>query len=56
MNGQPIYDVNRRGYGSGWDLTLDEAQRQQTKHGGTIVVSNDGGRTWNTYETEESQP
>ena len=50
---EPIYDVNRDGHGSGWDLTLDEAQREQAKRGGTVMVSRDNGRTWNPYEPEE---
>ena len=45
-----IYDVNRGGYGCGFDLTLDEALREQQKYGGTVMVSYDGGRTWDAYE------
>jgi hypothetical protein len=48
----PIYDVNRGGYGCGWDLTLDEALREQTKCGGTVMVSPDGGKTWTALDTD----
>ena len=41
-----IYDVNRDGYGTGWDLTLEEANKNQAKRGGKVVVSTDGGKTW----------
>lgn len=47
---KPIYDVNRGGYGCGFDLTLDEARREQAKRGGTVMVSRDGGRTWQKAE------
>lgn len=44
---KPIYDVNRKGNGTGWDLTRDEAVKDQAKRGGTVVVSRDG-KTWTT--------
>lgn len=48
-----IYDVSRAGYGSGWDLTRDEALREQERHGGTVMVSHDGGQTWTALDTDD---
>lgn len=50
---EAIYDVNRGGDGCGWDLTLPEALKQQAKHGGTVMVSRDNGRTWQTHDPED---
>ena len=47
---KPIYDVNRGGYGTGFNLSLAGAKSYQAVHGGDLMVSCDGGRTWNAYE------
>lgn len=44
----PIYDVNRKGYGTGFNLTHGAAIKDQARYGGTVMVSVDGGRTWKT--------
>lgn len=49
---EPIYDVNVRGRGTGVDLSLAGALAHANVHGGTVMVSYDGGETWQPYEPE----
>lgn len=51
----PIYDVDHQGYGTGFDLTLAGARAHQRVHGGTVMVSRDGGRTWSAVEGDEEE-
>jgi photosystem II stability/assembly factor-like uncharacterized protein len=52
----PIYDVDIRGYGTGFDLSLAGARAHQRVHGGTIMVSRDGGKTWSALDDAEEEP
>lgn len=49
---EPIYDVSVRGYGTGFDMNLAGALAHAKVHGGTVMVSHDGGRTWQPYEPD----
>lgn len=49
----PVYDVNRRGYGTGFDLSLAGARAHQQVHGGTVMVSHDNGETWTALDDDE---
>lgn len=53
MHHEPIYDVNHQGYGTGFDLSLAGARAHQRVHGGTVMVSYDGGKTWGALKDEE---
>lgn len=52
----PIYDVDIKGYGTGFDLSLAGARAHQRVHGGTVMVSRDGGQTWSAVDDEEEAP
>lgn len=51
----PICDVDHQGYGTGFDLTLAGARAHQRVHGGTVMVSRDGGKTWSAVEDDEEE-
>lgn len=51
---EPIYDVDHKGYGTGFDLSLAGARAHQRVHGGTIMVSRDGGKTWGEFKEDEA--
>lgn len=50
---EPIYDVSVNGYGTGFDLSLPGAKAHAKVQGGTVMVSHDGGRTWQAYEPDD---
>jgi hypothetical protein len=51
---EPICDVeDRRGYGTGFGLSLAGARWHQRVHGGGVMVSHDGGERWNRGEEED---
>jgi photosystem II stability/assembly factor-like uncharacterized protein len=52
----PIYDVDIRGNGTGFDLSLAGARAHQRVHGGTVMVSRDGGQTWEPLPVGEETP
>ncbi|MGW0061402.1 hypothetical protein ACWDTT_15930 [Streptosporangium sandarakinum] len=51
---EPIYDVNVRGRGTGFNLSLEGAQAYAAVQGGTIMVSHDNGKTWQPYNPTDS--
>lgn len=53
--GAPIYDVNIKGYGTGFDLSLAGARAHQKVHGGTVMVSRDGGQTWKPLDDSKEE-
>ncbi|GAA2861356.1 hypothetical protein [Nonomuraea rubra] len=51
---EPIYDVDVRGRGTGFDLSLAGALAYAKTHDGTVMVSYDGGQTWERYEPDDT--
>jgi photosystem II stability/assembly factor-like uncharacterized protein len=51
----PIYDVSIKGYGTGFDLSLAGARGYQRVHGGTVMVSRDGGQTWKPLDDDPKE-
>lgn len=51
---EPIYDVDVRGRGTGFDLSLAGALSYANVHGGTVMVSHDDGQTWQPYEPDDA--
>lgn len=50
MGYRPIYDVSKGGYGTGLDFyDWEPAQAHAEIHGGTVMVSYNGGRTWESW-------
>jgi len=53
---EPIYDVDIKGYGTGFNLSLEGARGYQRVQGGTVMVSRDGGRTWEPFNDDDEEP
>jgi photosystem II stability/assembly factor-like uncharacterized protein len=51
---EPIYDVDVRGRGTGFDLSLAGALSYAKVHGGNVMVSHDSGQTWQSYEPDDA--